>query len=102
MKKLISSLCIALTLATAAGACGGDSKGGGKVGVAACDDYLDKLETCATKVGGDLAKQLRSTRSMMLGAWKKDASSKTGKDGLQSSCEWALGDIKKQVAQCDW
>jgi hypothetical protein len=90
MKKLM----IATVLMFSA-ACG--SKGGGKVGVKECDDYISKLDACAAKVGGKDGEQMKSMAKMMREAWSKDAKNPDAKKYLAETCESAVEDLAEQL-----
>lgn len=95
------SLLVVLVLSLAA--CGKKNNGGGdKLGIAECDAYLQKMETCAKKVGGKTGEQLTKMRGMMADAWRKDAGNKDVRDSMPSVCSSAIEDMKKQVPSCEW
>lgn len=77
----------------------------GEIGVAACDDYLNKWETClATKVTGDARDQVKVALEATRDAWKRAAATSEGKAGLATACEQAAELAKMQVAAygCSW
>ncbi len=63
----------------------GDKK---KIGIKACDDYLDKMEKCSekTKLGADTAKTLKTSADSTRKAWLTAADG-PGKTGLEASCK---------------
>jgi hypothetical protein len=77
----------------------------GQIGVAACDEYLDKWENClATKVTGDARDQVRVALDASRDAWKRAAATPDGKAGLTAACEQAADLAKMQVSAygCTW
>lgn len=77
----------------------------GEIGVAACDEYLNKWETClATKVTGDAREQVKVALDASRDAWKRAAATPEGKVGLTAGCEQAAELAKMQVAAygCTW
>jgi hypothetical protein len=78
---------------------------GGEIGVAACDEYLDKWETClATKVTGDAREQVKVALDASRDGWKRAAATPEGKAGLAAACQQAVELAKMQVAAygCTW
>ena len=77
----------------------------GVIGVAACDEYLNKWETClATKVTGDAREQVKVALDATRDAWKRAVATPEGKAGLAAACEQAAELAKMQVAAygCSW
>lgn len=77
----------------------------GVTGVAACDEYLNKWETClATKVTGDAREQVKVALDATRDAWKRAVATPEGKAGLATACEQAAELAKMQVAAygCTW
>ncbi len=98
IKKLSATLVCVLSLSSIA--CGGG--GGGKLGIAECDDYLAKMDKCADKVGGATAEQLHKMKDMMSKAWAEEAKDENMKKEMPKTCTDAIADAKKQVPACDW
>jgi hypothetical protein len=77
-----------------------NSTGGDKIGVAECDEYLDKLDTCLGKLpepGRGIAKSsLDANRK----AWHDAAATPQGKAGLAAACKQALETAKKAYTTC--
>ncbi|MDQ6788626.1 MAG: hypothetical protein M3033_17625 [Acidobacteriota bacterium] len=67
-----------------------------ETGVAACDEYLTKVETCLNKPNmPDAMKSVyRQSLEQNRTAWKQAASTEQGKASLQSSCKMALDSAK--------
>jgi len=63
----------------------GDKK---KIGIKACDEYLDKMDKCSekTKLGADTAKTLKTSADSTRKAWLTAADG-PGKTGLEASCK---------------
>jgi len=91
---LVSGL-VALMLS----ACGSKSD---SIGVAECDAYVQKLNQCADKIGGDNGAALKRFSKRMLDDWKGSASKPDEKSMLAKTCSQAIEDSKKQNPQCDW
>ncbi len=78
---------------------------GAVIGVAACDEYLNKWETClATKVTGEAREQVKVALDATRDAWKRAAATPEGKAGLAAACEQAAELAKMQVTAygCSW
>jgi len=71
-----------------------------KIGVAECDEYLDKLDTCLGKLpepGRGIAKSsLDANRK----AWHDAAATPQGKAGLAAACKQALETARKSYTTC--
>lgn len=67
-----------------------------ETGVAACDEYLTKVETCLNKPNmPEAAKSVyRQSLEQNRTTWKQAASTEQGKASLQSSCKMALDSAK--------
>ncbi|MEO8276598.1 MAG: hypothetical protein ABI639_10275 [Thermoanaerobaculia bacterium] len=77
----------------------------GEIGVAACDEYLNKWESClATKVTGDAREQVKVALDASRDAWKRAAATPEGKAGLAAACQQATDVAKMQVSAygCTW
>ena len=78
---------------------------GGVIGVAACDEYLNKWETClATKVTGDAREQVKVALDATRDAWKRATATPKGKAGLAAACQQAAELASMQVSAygCSW
>jgi hypothetical protein len=78
---------------------------GGVIGVAACDEYLNKWESClATKITGDAREQVKVALDATRDAWKRAVATPEGKAGLATACEQAAELAKMQVSAygCSW
>lgn len=77
----------------------------GVIGVAACDEYLDKWERClATKVTGDAREQVKVALDATRDAWKRAVATPEGKAGLDAACKSAAELAAMQVSAygCSW
>jgi hypothetical protein len=83
-----------------------EEKGGGeKIGVAECDEYLDKYEKCITsKVPEAGRTAMKSGMDQTREAWKKAAATAEGKAALAAGCKTAMEAAKKATAafNCEW
>lgn len=81
-----------------------EAPAGEKVGVAECDEYLDKLEACIT--GGTVPEASRSMIKSSLDTnrkqWKDLAANPQTKPSLTTACKTALDTAKKSYTYCKW
>lgn len=71
------------------------SGSGDKIGIAECDDYLDKYEAClSTKVPEAARAQYKSALAQTRASWKQIASTPQGKSGLAMACKLATDQTK--------
>src|SRR5829696_3643308 len=74
---------------------GGTAASGDKIGVAECDDFLAKYETCVnSKVPETSRSMVKANMDSMRAAWKKAAETPQGKAGLAQGCKQALDNAK--------
>jgi hypothetical protein len=112
---LLFSLCLfagALMLACGGGAStnggttnGGTTASGDKVGVAECDEYIQKVEACLTaKVPENMRGTYKSSLDTMRTTWRKAAETPQGKAALAQGCKAALDQAKTQMSSfgCSW
>ncbi len=78
-----------------------DSSTRAVTGVAACDEYLEKLEEFIEnpKVPQASKDAFKGSLEQNRTAWKQAASTPQGKAGLESSCKMALDSIKPTLEQ---
>jgi len=112
--KLLSLFSVCLVMCAAMLACGGGASNtgngnatasGDKVGVAECDEYIQKVETClASKVPEAQRATYKSTLDTMRTTWKKAAETPQGKAGLAQGCKMALDQAKASMGSfgCSW
>jgi hypothetical protein len=65
-----------------------------KVGIKACDDYLDKLGKCAKKAPAAAKDGLKTAQTTSAKAWKEGAKQEAAKDTIKKSCENVLKSAK--------
>lgn len=92
---------------------GGDEKSGetttaasgDKVGVAECDEYLEKYEKCLKDKVPEAARgSMESAMKQMRDSWKTAAATPEAKAGLATGCKSALDAAKTSMASfgCTW
>lgn len=98
----IGTIALVLVSALAAG-CGGEKSGASgaapveKIGVQACDDYIEKMVACIPKLNAGEKAAMESGFKDTREAWKQNAA-KGGadKERLKPLCEAALASIAPQ------
>ena len=95
-KVLMISVLAAMALA---GCGGGKDK---KIGIAACDQFIEKEKACGDKIGGAQGDSMKKQADMMFDAWSKDKDDKNAAGSLESTCKSAVDDAAKAFSQCDW
>lgn len=116
--KLFSLFAVCVLLGLLMLACGGGSDNAGKansasgttasgekIGVAECDDYIQKVETClAGKVPEAQRATYKSTLDTMRTSWRKAAETPQGKAALAQGCKMALDQAKTSMSSfgCSW
>lgn len=81
------------------------STSGDKIGVAECDEYLDKYEACiSSKVPEAARAQLKSSLDTTRKSWKEIASTPEGKSGMAVTCKTAMDAAKQSMSAygCTW
>src|SRR6185369_16615455 len=73
--------------------------GGDSVGVAECDDYLKKMESCFAKMPAEAKTAQEQALKASRDAWKSAAASQAGKDALKTTCKAAM-DALAQNPMC--
>ena len=78
------------------------SSSGAATGVAACDEYLTKIEKCMNNpnVPEAMKAAYRQSLEQNRAAWKKAAATPEGKAGLEKSCKQALDSAKTFIDTC--
>ncbi len=75
------------------------SNSGDKIGVAECDEYLDKYEACVSSKVPEAARgQLKASMETTRKSWKEIAATPEGKSGLAMTCKTALDTAKQSMA----
>lgn len=73
--------------------------GGDSVGVAECDDYIKKFETCVSDKVPDVAKaQMKQSLDTMRSSWKQAAATPQGKVALAQACSQAAAAAKASMS----
>lgn len=81
------------------------STSGDKVGVPACDEYIEKYEACLKdKVPAAAQAQFRASLDTMRKSWREAAATPQGKAGLAQGCQAALNAAKQSMSSygCNW
>jgi len=65
-----------------------------KVGIKACDDYVEKLGKCAKKAPAAARDGLKTAQTSTAKAWKEGAKQEAAKDTIKKACEKMLKDGK--------
>jgi hypothetical protein len=58
-----------------------------KVGIAACDDFLEKYEACVPKMPAASQQAVKDSIIQMRSAWKTAATDANSKAALETSCK---------------
>lgn len=77
----------------------------GKVGVAECDEYVDKYQKCISgKVPEAAQAALKSSFDTAIMEWQKAAATPEGKTSLAMACKAALDAAKQSMGAygCEW
>ncbi|MDQ1349339.1 MAG: hypothetical protein QG573_2718 [Acidobacteriota bacterium] len=77
----------------------------GEIGVAECDDYLRKWDSClATKITGEAREQVKVALDATREAWTRATTTPEAKAGLAAACLEAAELASMQVAAygCTW
>ena len=83
---------------------GGGGGGGDKIGIAECDEYIEKYTKCISdKVPEAARAQMKDAMDQSAKAWK-EAAAGPAKDGLATACKAALDAAKQATASmgCEW
>jgi hypothetical protein len=68
------------------------------IGVAECDDYVQKMTLCSMKVAADVAGPMMEATATMKKAWKDSAAVQDTKVALASGCKQALDTARSAYA----
>ena len=82
-----------------------DTSKSGKIGVAECDEYLEKYEACVnSKVPEADRAALISPMETMRKGWKNASTNEKAKTALADGCKVALTTAKESLSKfsCDW
>ena len=114
--KLLSLFSLCLVLCAVMLACGGGDSAntagngnkvaaGDKIGVAECDEFIQKYEACVnSKVPETARSMVKANLDSMRAAWKRAAETPQGKAGLAAGCKQALEQAKTTMGSygCSW
>ena len=84
---------------------GGATASGDKIGVAECDEFIQKYEACInSKVPETARSMVKANLDSMRNAWKQAAATPQGKAGLAQGCKQALDQAKTTMGSygCSW
>jgi hypothetical protein len=78
--------------------------GSGKVGVAVCDEYLDKMARCITRLSPEAQVPMKNAMVDSRKAWQANAATREGRSALDGTCRQALDAAKSAAAAmgCEW
>ena len=82
-----------------------ETKSGDKIGVAECDDFLEKYEACVTtKVPEAARASFNSSMQQWRSSWKQLASNPQTKGTLADACKKSLESAKQSLStySCAW
>lgn len=77
---------------------------GGLVGVAECDEYLQKMARCITRISAEAQPPMRNAMDESRKAWQENAKTREGRAALENTCKQALDAAKSAAAAmgCEW
>ena len=76
------------------------SSGGTKVGVAECDEYFDKMDSCLGKLSEAARGTVKASLDANRKAWHDAAATPQGKASLAAACKQATEAAKKAYTTC--
>jgi len=79
--------------------------GGDKIGVAACDEWMEKYTKCInSKVPEGGRAQMLDAMKQTADTWKQTASTPEGKQALENACKQMIDSTKQATASlgCEW
>ncbi len=78
---------------------------GDKIGIAACDEYIEKYQKCMNeKVPESGREMMKSSFEMVVKTWKEAAQSPDGRASLEVACKTAVDTAKQALGNygCSW
>jgi hypothetical protein len=69
-----------------------------KVGVAACDDFLEKYEACVPKMPAASQQAVKDSIVQMRTAWKASATDANSRTALESACKSTASSMNQSMA----
>lgn len=91
--------------ANTSGTNSGTTASGDKIGVAECDEYIQKYEACVnSKVPESMRATVKASLDTARKMWKDAAATPQGKAGLATACKQALETAKTSMGSygCSW
>src|SRR5215470_4147042 len=84
--------------------CGAGGSTGRRGGDAACDEYLDKMARCITRINAEAQPPMRNAMDDSRKAWQENAKTPEGRAALETTCRQALDAAKSAAAAmgCEW
>ena len=68
-----------------------------KVGIAACDDFLEKYEACVTKMPAASQQAVKDSIVQMRSAWKAGAADASSRAALESACKSSADSMNQSM-----
>ncbi|MGE0425970.1 MAG: hypothetical protein AB7O88_27160 [Reyranellaceae bacterium] len=69
-----------------------------KVGIAACDDFLEKYEACVTKMPAASQQAVKDSIVQMRTSWKAAAGDPNSKAALESACKSSAASMNQSMS----
>lgn len=69
-----------------------------KVGVAACDDFLEKYEACVPKMPAASQQAVKDSIVQMRTAWKASATDANSRTALESACKGTAQSMNQSMS----
>lgn len=69
-----------------------------KVGVAACDDFLEKYEACVAKMPAASQQAVKDSIVQMRTAWKSSATDANSRTALESACKSTASSMNQSMS----
>ena len=75
-----------------------------KVGIAACDDFLEKYEACVAKMPSASQQAVKDSIVQMRTAWKAGAADANSRSALETACKSSADSMKQSMSAygCSW
>ena len=89
--------CVGVLVLGALVVAGGPALAQDKVGVEACDIFLDKYSTCVKDKAGDQRAQFDQMIKQLRSTWKQMASDAQTKPSLEAACKQSIEAVKPSL-----
>jgi hypothetical protein len=78
--------------------------GGSKVGIPACDLWVEKFTQCIEKAPASARTQMREAMNQTTAFWAQTATTPEGKDALEKTCEKMIVSTREETKElgCEW